>query len=37
LLILRLKGQDVDKGGDLFRHRYCRALLQKALLSVLTP
>jgi tetratricopeptide (TPR) repeat protein len=40
LLILRLNGQDVDKGGDLFRHRYCRVhdvLLQKALLFVLTP
>jgi len=24
LLILRLDGQDVNKGGDLFRHRYGR-------------
>jgi hypothetical protein len=23
-LILRLNGQDVDKGGNLFRHRHCR-------------
>jgi hypothetical protein len=40
LLILRLHRQGVDKGSDLFGHRYCRVhdiLLQKALLSVLTP
>jgi len=40
LLVLRLDGQDVDKGGDLFGHCYCRVddiLLQKALFSVLTP
>jgi hypothetical protein len=40
LLIFGFNGQDVDKGGDLFGHRKCRAhdvLLQKALLSVLTP
>jgi hypothetical protein len=39
-LILRLNGQDVDKGGDLFGDRYCRIhniLLQKELFSVLTP
>jgi len=32
LLVLRLDGQDVDKGGDLFRHLYGRVhdvLLQK--------
>src|SRR5580698_9393681 len=39
LLVLRLYGQDVDKGGDLFRHLYGRVhdgLLEKRLVSVLT-
>src|SRR5260370_6197757 len=38
LLILRLDGQDVDKGGELFRHSYGRVhTVLKALVSVLTP
>jgi hypothetical protein len=39
LLILRLNGQDVNKGRDFFRHRNCRVqgVLLKVLLSVPTP
>jgi hypothetical protein len=37
LLVLRLDGQDVDKGGDLFRHLYGRFMMFSSKSVVLWP